>query len=148
MSKQERRVRQTNLQTNSAQGQQFEHTEVFDDNLLPDAMEIAKLHQIDPTILDWLKCRAEKEQEFRHTTFSTRAKIIDKNEANNRALNIIGIICAFLIFGGGMAFSCFLIEKGCTVTGTIFTGFTLLAASSLFITRRVKANAENKQLKK
>ena len=46
------------------QGQGLLIEEVLDDNLLPDATEIEKLHRIDNNILEWLKQTAEKEQEF------------------------------------------------------------------------------------
>ena len=147
MSQQRRSVKQTNVQTQAAAGQHIEHTEVFDDNLLPDAVEIEKLCKIDPTILDWLKARAEKEQDFRHNSFTERAKIISRNEHNNRVLNVVGLICAFIIFCGGMAIGGFLIYKGHNITGTLFCGGTLLSAAGLFINRQNKVRVQNKPTK-
>lgn len=60
------------------QGHTFE--EIFDDSLLPDATEIQKLSAIDPNIIQWLKERAEKEQEFRHNVFSKKVKMVSKSE--------------------------------------------------------------------
>ena len=150
MSKAQTHIRQTNLQHKDAVGHEIEHTQTIDDNLLPDAAEIAKLHALDPTIIDWLKERATKEQDFRHSFNNRRADLIHKNEASNRTLNMTGLVFAFLLFAGGMVFSCYLIQKGQTVVGTVFTGFTLVAAAGLFITRKAsigsgKPAAENRQ---
>ena len=37
----------------------------IDDSLLPPAEEFYKLHQIDPSIVEWIKKRTEKEQDAR-----------------------------------------------------------------------------------
>jgi len=58
--------------------------EVFDDNLLPDASEIKKLSELDPNIVQWLKERAEKEQDFRHKTYTSRIKLFSKKERRLR----------------------------------------------------------------
>lgn len=42
------------------QGQGHLVEEIFDDNLLPDASEIERLHKIDPDILNWLKNQQKK----------------------------------------------------------------------------------------
>lgn len=147
MSKAQRQIKQTNIQKQDSVGHHIEHTETVDDNLLPDASEIAKLYQMDPDILQWLKNRAEREQDFRHKYALERVDVLKKNEANTRSLNKFGLTYAFIIFMSGMAFSCFLIYKGHTVTGTIFSGVTLLLAASLFISRKA-VNAKNTQPEK
>lgn len=136
MSKAQRQIKQTDVRHPNAMGRQFEHTETVDDNLLPEAAEIERLHKLDPTILDWLKCRAEKEQDWRHEYQDYRADLIHANEKSNRILNTLGLIFAFIIFMGGMAFSYFLIMKDHVVTGTLFCGGTLLAGAGMFINRQ------------
>jgi len=145
MSQQKRSIKQTNLQTHTAAGHQLEHTEVFDDNLLPDAAEIERLQKLDPSILEWLKKRAEKEQDFRHDSFSKRAEIISLNERSNRTLNLFGLMAAFVIFLVGMLAGGYLILKDHSVTGSLFCGATLLSAAGLFINRQQKVREKNKQ---
>jgi uncharacterized membrane protein len=121
-------------------GQQVERSVYVDDNLLPDAEEIQKLHAIDPNIMDWLKERAEKEQEFRHVTFGNRTQIIASNEKHNRTLNTLGLIFAFILMLSGMFYSAFLVHSGQSITGTIFSGATLLVGAALLITRKLNAS--------
>jgi uncharacterized membrane protein len=133
MSKSKKSVRQTNIAARDGIGQQLEHTEVFEDNLLPDASEIERLQRIDPGILQWLKERAEKEQEFRHHSYQDKVKIIENQDKGTRRINTLGMILAFIIIAGGLVFSYFLVQTGSPITGTIFSGATLILAGSLFV---------------
>ncbi len=133
MAKQTLSKKNTHIQHSNGKGVQQEHTEVFDDNLLPDATEIAALAKLDPNILDWLKSRAEKEQDFRHDAFNKRTNLIDYNVKKEHTINILGLIFAFLIIIAGMAFSTYLIVLGQVITGTIFSGLTVVYAATLFI---------------
>ena len=145
MSKQQRQVKQTNIRGNDANEHHIEHTEIFDDSLLPEASEITQLHQIDPNIIEWLKTRAEKEQEHRHSFDRERLQIVKSNEKSNRLLNAIGLVCAFFIFMGGMGLSYFLINTGHTVAGTLFSGFTLLSGAGLFISRNIRSQKDEEK---
>lgn len=136
MAKQTFSKKNTQVQHTNGRGVQQEHTEVFDDNLLPDANEIAALAKLDPNILDWLKSRAEKEQDFRHDAFNKRTEIVASNVKGENNINILGLTYAFLIIMGGMVFSAYLISLGHLVTGTIFSGFTVVYAAALFIKGR------------
>lgn len=120
------------------QGQGLLIEEVLDDNLLPDATEIEKLHRIDNNILEWLKQTAEKEQEFRHQTFAKKLKIAEDTERGIRQISKLGIIFSFIIVVLGMFFSGFLIYIGQTVIGTIFAGGIILSIVSAFL-RKVNA---------
>jgi uncharacterized membrane protein len=133
MAKQTRSQKQIQVQNPNGKGYQQEHTEVFDDNLLPDAQEIQALHQIDPQILDWLKTRAEKEQDFRHIAHTKRTHIIEKEINSEYKLNILGIIFAFVIIISGMAFSTFLIHEKQIITGTIFSGLTIFVCCYIIL---------------
>ncbi|MBX2907247.1 MAG: hypothetical protein KF744_14475 [Taibaiella sp.] len=147
MSKAQRQIKHTDVRHANAMGRQIEHTETVDDNLLPEAAEIERLHKMDPTILEWLKCRAEKEQDWRHEYHDYRADLIHDNERNNRLLNTLGLIFAFIIFVGGMLCSYLLIMKDHVLTGTIFCGGTLAAGAGLFINRQGQIKKQANQSK-
>lgn len=115
-----------------------EQNEVFDDNLLPDAAEIERLHQIDSGILPWLKERAEKEQEFRHEAHRKRTEIIDNHNAKEHTtVRLALFIYFFLVLGAGTA-SFFLIREGFKLEGSIFGGTTLVLALAVLVTRKPK----------
>jgi uncharacterized membrane protein len=136
MAKQTRSQKQVRVQGHQGSGFQHENTEVFDDNLLPDAAEIEALSVIDPNIISWLKERAEKEQDFRHEIFKKRTEILECDIKGTQKLNLIGMIFAFLIIMSGMALSTYLIHLGHLLTGSIFSGLTILYAAALFYKRK------------
>ncbi|SFU49232.1 hypothetical protein SAMN05216480_10555 [Pustulibacterium marinum] len=142
MAKQRRRAQIT--RDKNQQGHYVE--EVFDDNLLPDAAEIRQLHELDPNIIEWLKSRAEKEQNFRHDVYIKRVNLVAKTEKGLRWINYLGLFFSFLLLAGGMYLSYFLIEHDHQVVGTIFTGVTLIAIASLFMSK-VKSNNGEKTKK-
>ncbi|CAA0154726.1 hypothetical protein [Tenacibaculum maritimum] len=113
--------------------------ETFDDSLLPDASEIEKLSQIDPEIINWLKSRAEKEQEFRHKTFNKKFNLVEKNENGLRWINYLGLILSFFLLAGGMFLSYTLIKENHEILGSAFTGLMLVAIASIFMSK-VKSN--------
>ena len=120
------------------QGQGLLIEEILDDNLLPDATEIEKLHRIDNNILEWLKQTAEKEQEFRHQALTKKLQIAEDSEKGLRRISQLGIIFSFIIVVLGMFFSGFLIYIGQTIIGTIFAGGIILSIVSAFL-KKVKA---------
>lgn len=138
MAKQTRSNKQIRVQSQQGSGFQHENTEVFDDNLLPDAAEITALSQIDPNIITWLKERAEKEQDFRHEIFKRRTEILESDVVGTQKLNMRGMTYAFVIIMSGMAFSAFLIYLGHLLTGSIFSGLTILYAAALFYKRKTQ----------
>lgn len=140
MAKQTKSTKQVQVRNHAGQGYHQENTEVFDDNLLPEAAEIQALHAIDPDILTWLKERAEKEQEFRHQAVNKRNDILNHDVKGTQRLNFFGMTYAFLIIMGGMALSAFLIDRGNVVTGTFFGGATILYAAALFYKRKPNRN--------
>lgn len=46
-------------------GVAIEQNTIVDDSLLPSAEELEKLKQIDPSIIEWIMRRTEKEQDAR-----------------------------------------------------------------------------------
>lgn len=129
-----KKASQTNIQKTGV-AHQINHTTVYDDNLLPDAEEIERLYKMDSGVLEWLKERAKAEQDFRHEQTQKRTTIVDKNEANNRILNTIGLVFAFLLACASMMFSYGLIKAGYATRGTIFGGSIALITIGIFITR-------------
>ena len=139
MAKQSRRAHIS--KSSDHQGQTIE--EVFDDNLLPDATEIQKLAELDASIVQWLKERAEKEQEFRHNTFLKKIHLVHKTERGLRWINYLGLLFSFLLLAGGMFQSYTLIKEGHEVLGSIFSGVMLVAVASIFMSK-VKSNNNEK----
>jgi len=121
----------------SRQGQGQITEEVFDDNLLPDASEIEKLHKIDPNILEWLKKNAEQEQKFRHLAYTKRLELVGKNEKGDRQINRMSLIFSFIILLLGLLFSAFLIHEDHNLLGSIFGGGILIAVVSSFLKKVV-----------
>jgi len=121
--------------------------EVFDDNLLPDASEIRKLSELDPNILDWLKDRAENEQDFRHSSYTKRIKLVSKTERGLRWINYFGLFFSFLLLAGGMCLSYTMIIEGHEILGSIFSGTLLFAIASLFLSK-VRSNNNSPNSKK
>ena len=115
--------------------------EIFDDNLLPDAAEIEKLMELDPTIIDWLKKSAEKEQDFRHQAVNKKIDLVSKSDKGIRNISLLGLVFSFLIVLSGMAFSAFLLQLGYPVVGTLFAGATMVSIVALFM---AKVSSKNK----
>ena len=129
------------VKSGGKQGHLLEET--FDDSLLPDVNEIEKLTALDPNILQWLKDRAEKEQEFRHSIVREKIDLVKKNDRGTRWINYSGLFFSFMIIGGGMFISYLLIINSFEVIGTIFTGVILLGIVSIFMSK-VKSNNQEK----
>ena len=136
-AKQQRSIKQTAIQRPGQVGSQHELTEVFDDNLLPDAAEIEKLQRMDPEIFKWLKDRAAAEQEFRHTAYSRRLTLADADGKRCHHLNILGMILAFFLMVVSFGFSAYLIYQKQVLTGTVFSGATMLLIAITFIKRKI-----------
>lgn len=113
-----------------------EHTEVFDDNLLPDASEIEKLSTIDPKILDWLKGRAEKEQDFRHKAYDRRITLA--NDHNRREHNTArwALFIYFILVFGCIVASFWLIREGKNTQGTIFGSAAVILGVAVLIAKK------------
>lgn len=123
----------------------LEHTEVFDDNLLPDASEIEKLHAIDPDILQWLKSRAEKEQDFRHNSFDKRVQITENHNKREHNTTRMALMIYFFLVAACLVASYLLISNDKKIAGSIFGGVGVIMALAVLITR--KSNPLPKDLK-
>jgi uncharacterized membrane protein len=130
---------QRQIKANKTQHQQsIEHLETFDDSLLPDAGEIQKLAAIDPDILNWLKARAEQEQQFRHTitaNHQNNGKSQNRREHNTARY---AIFIYFVLVAGCMACCYLLVDHGKNVQGSIFGGVGCILALAVLISRSAK----------
>ena len=61
----------------------YEHQENYEDNLLPEAQELAKLKDVDPTLLPWLISRIEKEQDSRLSFNDRQLGLLEKETKRN-----------------------------------------------------------------
>jgi hypothetical protein len=68
----------------------------------PDADEIAKLLEMDPTIIDWLKVRTEREMDFRQRVITSKMEIRKHREANLRAVRVLGAVFIFCLAMAGI----------------------------------------------
>lgn len=137
MAKGKKRVQ---LRKNSQGEHQGHFEETFDDSLLPDASEIAKLQSIDPEMIHWLKERAEKEQDFRHEVTREKIGMIKETERGERKVNYIGLAISAILLGAGMYISYLLITGGYQIIGSIFTGGMLLAIASFYLGKVKSSN--------
>ncbi|WP_158991431.1 hypothetical protein [Mucilaginibacter sp. L196] len=127
MAKQTRNQKVNHLQTHQGRGVAYEQSESYDDSLLPDANELAKLKELDPNIIEWIKERTAKEQDARISFNNRKMALIEGSTTKSFALDIITLIVVVIIILGGMAFSAYLISKDLKVEGTVFGGVVVIA---------------------
>lgn len=142
MAKQTRHIKGSNIVAPHSKGASFEHHESFDDNLLPDSIELAKLKELDPNIIEWVKERTAKEQDSRIDFNDRKMSLLERNNARLFTLDVISIIAAFVIIISGMWFSYFLLIHKEVITSTIFAGGTILFAANAFLNFRRKKSTE------
>jgi uncharacterized membrane protein len=121
---------------NTKELQRLEHSEEIDDNLLPDAEEIQKLALIDPDILNWLKLRAEKEQDFRQDFQKKRIKLTHDYEQRQHNTIRMGLFIYGALVVGCLLGAYNLIVLGLNVQGTIFGSAAVVLAVAVAITRK------------
>ncbi len=145
MAKQQRSLRQTHAISPNGRGQSIEQHESYDDSLLPDSGELARLQALDPTIIDWLKERAEKEQDGRIRFNDRKMDLLEKSTSKAFRIDILTCTYAFLIIMGGMSMSYYLLSAGQIITGSIFAGGTMIIAGNAFLNFRKKFIKEDKK---
>lgn len=119
-----------------------EQTSIYDDSLLPPADELAKLKELDPDIINWVKKRTEIEQDARIEFNQGKIRLMGKNMKHVFIENVICIFAAFVIIVLGILFSSYFIYKGLNVEGTIFGGSTLVIAAMVLIRWRNNKDKE------
>lgn len=124
-------------------GVMLEQNTVVDDSLLPPAEELAKLNEVSPGIVDWIKSRTEIEQDARIRFNDGRLGLAKKDVGATHRYNFLSLIFAFLIIVLGMLFSFYLIEQKLETTGTIFAGATIAISAVYFIKASKSSQQKN-----
>ncbi|NBB32097.1 hypothetical protein, partial [Cellulophaga sp. BC115SP] len=121
MGKQSKSVKGTVAQPNQ-EGKlaMYEHQENYEDNLLPEAQELAKLKEVDPTLLPWLISRIEKEQDGRLSFNERQITLLEEETKRNYRLTSTSLYLAFFIALAGMGFSAYLVYSNLPIAGSIF----------------------------
>jgi uncharacterized membrane protein len=125
----------------------FETQESYDDNLLPDAAELARLKDLDPEIISWLKERTSKEQDARHDFTDRRMGLMEKGQRRAFTVDVITVVCAFILMAGGMCLSYVLLKEKEILTGSLFGGATILFAARSFLNFRKNLQGEKDKVK-
>lgn len=122
-----------------------EQTSVYDDSLLPPAEELAKLQQLDPDCLNWIKKRTEIEQDARIQFNKDKVGLMHKDMNLVTFQNVLCVIVAFIIIMSGLACSAYFVYKGLKTEGSIFGGSTLVFAGLIFLKFRSKNDSNSKK---
>jgi uncharacterized membrane protein len=120
----------------------LEQHESIDDSLLPSAVELEKLKEIDPSIVPWIMKRAEQEQNARHKWNENQSKVLKFDVKHIHYFNFTAIFLAFILFLAIIGAAVFFIIKGLDVTGTIFGG-TAIITCVIFFLRVISKNKNN-----
>jgi len=97
---------------------------------LPAASEMARYKEIDPTLIEWLKIRADKEQDFRH---SIPPLAIDRDyKLKSRGQNYALAACTLVLL-----FAAYISYLGNTSMGGKVAISTLVGLVSVFVGGRV-----------
>jgi hypothetical protein len=111
----------------------FEQTEqiVVDDSLLPTAEELAKLKELDPDIMSWMKERSVIEQDARIDFNKDQIKLAKQDVKWFHLNNFVAMLLVFIVAITGLSLSYLLISNGNTVVGSIFgaTGLAVMLLS-------------------
>jgi len=109
----------------------LEQHDYVDDSLLPSAFELEKLKEIDPSIIEWILKRAEKEQDIR-LEFNTKGiSLAEYNLRKTHRFNFTALAFGFILFLVILGLSAFFIIQELPVAGTVFGG-TAIATAALF----------------
>ena len=107
----------------------IEQQTIVDDNLLPQAEELEKLKQIDPSFIPWIMQRAEKEQETRMHFNTEKIRLAHRNMGITQTSLWLAFALAMTILALGGLF----IYLGKEVAGTIFGGVGTLVIVQSFL---------------
>jgi len=135
------RKAEQNKISSGTNGVMVEHNAVYDDNLLPAADELAKLHTIDPDIVPWIKNRTEIEQEARIDFNKNRIKLASREVNYSGCITILSIVICACVIIGVMWLSYDLLMNGCNLAGTIFGSADLVALLIIVSKIRSRNNA-------
>ena len=134
------KLQQNNKLAKNQKGESIVEQNVsIDDNMLPSAIELEKLKEIDPNIIPWIMSRAEQEQNARLEWNKTQGEIMRYDVKITHRFNFTAIVLAFVLFLVIIGASVYFIAKGLNVTGTIF-GSTVIITGIIFFLQVVHKN--------
>lgn len=108
-------------------GVMLEHRAIYDDSLLPSAEELAKLKEIDPDIISWIKKRTEIEQDARIDFNKDRLRLASKDTGLSASVTITALILATVIILAIFTLSFILVYNGYEIAGTVLGTVDLAA---------------------
>jgi len=136
MAKQQR---QNRLAKNIKGEIMLEQQDSIDDSLLPSAVELEKLKEIDPSIIQWIKERAEIEQNARIEFNKKQTDISEYHIHKTHNFNSTALVFSFILFLVILGLSAFFVIKELPVTGTIFGGTAIITAIIFFLKATTKS---------
>jgi uncharacterized membrane protein len=107
----------------------IERRTIVEDNLLPQAEELEKLKQVEPTIIPWIMQRAEKEQDTRMHFNTENIRLAHRD----MGITQTSLWLAFALSIAILALSALFIYLGKEVAGTIFGGVGILVIIRSFL---------------
>lgn len=123
----------------------LEQNVAIDDNILPSAVELEKLKEVEPQIIPWIMRRTEIEQDAR---IKNNQDIIELNKIDvkkTHSFNHLVAILGFILFVFILLLSAYLIYLGLSLQGTIFGGATILVATAYFLKIIYSSSTKNNQ---
>lgn len=105
---------------NGNQVSKVEQSVLVDDSFLPAADELAKLKEVDPDVVPWVKERIEKEQDARIRFNESKLELADKDVCSHYRNNRMAMTYVFIIALCGLLLATFLVYLGNNVAGTVF----------------------------
>jgi uncharacterized membrane protein len=136
MSKQ---AKQTKINLSRGIVQDEENT-FLDNSLLPMADELERLVAIDKDLLEWIKKRAEIEQDERIKFNNHRMLEYRMQGKRTHFVSVISLLMAYTIIVGGGIASVFLALNESPIEGSILGGVTLVAAAGVFLRKNKQTN--------
>ena len=110
-------------------GVAIEQNTIVDDNLLPSAEELEKLKQVDPSIVEWIMRRTEKEQDTRLRFNTENMQLAHKDIG----ITHTALWLAFILAIATLSLAALFIYLGKEVAGTIFGGVGVLVVVQSFL---------------
>ena len=109
-----------------------ERNMTIDDTIIPNADELAKLKEVDPTLVQWVTSRCEQEQNFRHKFSHDQIGLAKKELHGNISLHWACLIMVFLLILGALGASVYMLIQGVNLAGSIFAGGTVIGIAIAF----------------
>jgi len=110
----------------------LEQNVAIDDSLLPSALELEKLKEVDPSIIPWIMQRTEIEQNAR---IEHNKEIVELNRINlykTHGFNKLSLVLGFLLFIVTLLLAAYFVYAGLPTQGTIFGSASILVAVVYF----------------